>query len=74
MALISHLSTKGQASIPAELREKYGINPGTRLAWEDQGDCIVVRPVTPAYIRSLRGISKGASAQRERDHRDDKER
>ena len=72
MPLISQLSTKGQASIPAELREKYGLAPGTRLAWEDQGDHIIVRPVTHEFIRRLQGCTKGAGALREATHRDDK--
>ena len=72
MALITQLSTKGQASVPAELREKYGLEAGSRISWEDQGDCILVRPVTPRFIRSLRGITKGAGAHRERIHRDAK--
>ncbi len=72
MPLITQLSTKGQASVPAELREKYGLQPGSRLAWEDHDDYIVVRPVTRAFIRSLRGMTKGAGDLRERTHRDDK--
>lgn len=72
MPLITQLSTKGQASVPAELRQKYKLEPGSRIAWEDHGDCIIVRPVTPDFIRSLRGMTKGAGELREKAHRDDK--
>lgn len=73
---VSNVSTKGQIVIPAAIREEMGLVPGTRVAIERQGDTIVLRPVTEAFIRSLRGCFRGAGLEelRERLHRDDKYR
>jgi len=70
--LFTHVSTKGQVIIPAELRQEMGLESGTRIAVERQGDVIVLRPITRDFIRSLRGFSKGAEAVREREHRKDR--
>ena len=72
--LVSQLSTKGQVVIPASLREELGLEPGTQLAIEREGDAIILRPLTPAYIRSLRGYFRGTAMGelREREHRKDK--
>lgn len=39
------VSTKGQVVIPKLLRERYQLEPGTRLRVEDRGDSIVLRPL-----------------------------
>lgn len=52
------ISVKGQIVIPADLRRKYGIEPGAKIFIEDEGDRIVLRPITTQYIRSLRGSFK----------------
>lgn len=41
----SRVTDKGQTTIPKELREKYGIEPGDTVAWEDTDDGLVVRKV-----------------------------
>jgi AbrB family looped-hinge helix DNA binding protein len=55
------VTTKGQVVIPYKLRRKYHIEKGTKLYLEDNGNGIVLRPITPEYIKSLAGIlpSKG---------------
>ena len=42
---ISHskLTSQGQISVPAEIRKKLGIGPGSVLEWEEKGGEIVVR-------------------------------
>jgi AbrB family looped-hinge helix DNA binding protein len=59
----STMSTKGQAVIPSELREALGIAPGTRLAWRQQGDTLIVEPDTLESrlrrIDALQGITAG---------------
>ena len=72
----TYLSTKGQLVIPAELRRKYGIKPGTRVEIIDRGDQIVLQPITEEYVRKLRGSLKGGNALRilEEERRKDKER
>lgn len=39
----SKLTAQGQISVPAEVRRKLGVGPGSVLEWEEQGSQIVVR-------------------------------
>lgn len=41
----SKVTAQGQISVPAEVRKKLGIGPGSVLEWEDKGDQVVVRRV-----------------------------
>ena len=54
---------KGQIVIPAALRKKYGIKKGTRIQVYEEGDHIILNPLSPelikARIEKLRGIIKG---------------
>ena len=40
---LSRLTAQGQISVPAEIRRKLGIGPGSVLEWEQEGDHVVVR-------------------------------
>ena len=66
------LSSKGQIVIPVELREKLGIEAGTRMAVRIEQDHLILEPITETYIRSLRGSLKGPVSMveaRNREHR-----
>ena len=39
----SKLTAQGQISVPAEVRRKLGIGPGSVLEWDEDGERIVVR-------------------------------
>jgi antitoxin PrlF len=39
----SKVTAQGQISIPAHVRQKLGIGPGSVLEWDDEGGKIVVR-------------------------------
>jgi len=39
----SKLTAQGQISVPAEIRRKLGVGPGSMLEWEDEGDRVIVR-------------------------------
>ncbi len=54
----AQVTSKGQLVIPARLRRRYGIRPGTRICFIERDGEIVFRPVTPGYIRSLCGMLK----------------
>jgi AbrB family looped-hinge helix DNA binding protein len=41
----SRLTAQGQISVPAEVRKKLGIGPGSVLEWHERDDEIVVRRV-----------------------------
>jgi AbrB family looped-hinge helix DNA binding protein len=72
--LYTSISSKGQLVIPAELREQMNLSAGTKVSIRREGNALVVRPITPEFIDSLIGCTKGAGAERERTHRDDKKR
>jgi antitoxin PrlF len=42
----SKLTAQGQISVPAEVRRRLGIGPGSVLEWDQDGDSIVVRRAT----------------------------
>ncbi|MGA7413155.1 MAG: AbrB/MazE/SpoVT family DNA-binding domain-containing protein [Bryobacteraceae bacterium] len=39
----SKVTSQGQISIPAEVRRKLGVGPGSVLEWDEEGGKIVVR-------------------------------
>ena len=39
----SRLTAQGQISVPAKVRQRLGIGPGSVLEWDDEGDRVVVR-------------------------------
>ena len=39
----SKVTAQGQIFVPAEIRRKLGIGPGSVLEWEEEGDHVVVR-------------------------------
>ena len=53
-------STRGQVVIPRKLRKKFEIQQGTRAIVYEEGDHIVIKPMTKVYLMSLRGSLKGA--------------
>jgi AbrB family looped-hinge helix DNA binding protein len=66
------VSSKGQVVIPAEMREKMGIQVGTRIAVRIERDHLILEPINEEYIRRLRGSLKGPVSMveaRDREHR-----
>ncbi len=58
-AEVSTVTSKGQLVIPSRLRRKHGIRKGTRVAFVEEEGRLVLQPVTPEFVRSLRGSLKG---------------
>ena len=56
---VSTVTTKGQLVIPAKLRRKYAIHKGTQVVFVEEENRLVLQPLTPEFIRSLRGSLKG---------------
>lgn len=42
---VTKISTKGRVTIPAELRERFGIRKGTRIDWKRDGRRLVLTPI-----------------------------
>lgn len=70
----SKLTAQGQISVPAEVRRKLGVGPGSVLEWTEEGDSIVVKragrytsmdihralfPDGPPKRRSLKELKEG---------------
>ncbi len=54
--LHAKITSKGQITLPAELRVKLGLLPGSRVSFEEQSDgSFVIRRKT-RDVRELRGI------------------
>ncbi|MFC4819995.1 AbrB/MazE/SpoVT family DNA-binding domain-containing protein [Dokdonella ginsengisoli] len=45
MNATSKLTAQAQVSVPAAMRRKLGIGPGSTIVWELEGDHVVVRRV-----------------------------
>ena len=56
---VSTVTTKGQLVIPAKLRRKYAIREGTQVAFVEEENRLVLQPLTPEFVSSLRGSLKG---------------
>ena len=62
---IVHVTSKGQLVVPARLRRKYGIKPGTKICFIERDSEIVFQPVTREYIRSVCGMLKSETSATE---------
>ncbi len=58
----AYVTTKGQLVIPARIRRKLGIKPGTKVCFVERGDEVLFQPVTKEYIRSVCGMLKNISS------------
>ena len=54
----AYVTSKGQLVVPSRIRRLFGIKPGTRINFVEEGDRIIFQPVTREYIRSFRGMFK----------------
>lgn len=78
----SKLTAQGQISVPAAVRRKLGVGPGSTLEWQEEGDKIIVRRVgrftsvqlhealflTPPRRRTLRELKAGLRTHAKRRH------
>jgi AbrB family looped-hinge helix DNA binding protein len=39
----SKVTAQGQISVPAKVRQRLGVGPGSVLEWDEEGDNVVVR-------------------------------
>ena len=73
----AYITSKGQLVIPAKLRRRYGMKPGTKVCFVERENEILFQPVTKEYIRSVCGMLKSdTSVTREllKERAKDKER
>jgi len=71
------ISTKGQLVIPAEVRAKLGIEPGSRVAVTVEDERIILQPVNERLVKRLRGKFAGGPSLTDellRQRREDRKR
>jgi AbrB family looped-hinge helix DNA binding protein len=57
------VTRKGQVTIPASKRKKYGIREGMRVLVSESADGIIIKPITP--IEDLAGVDAGKVSLKE---------
>jgi AbrB family looped-hinge helix DNA binding protein len=50
----SKITAQGQISVPAAVRQKLGVGPGSVLEWEEDGDKLVVRRAGDVTFEDIR--------------------
>jgi AbrB family looped-hinge helix DNA binding protein len=73
----AYVTSKGQLVVPARLRRKYGIKPGTKICFIERESEIVFQPVTRECIRGVCGMLKSETSATEellKERAKDKER
>ena len=63
MSETTRVTRKGQTTIPQELREKYGLEPGDTVIWQETDDGIVLKK---SRNTEARGILAGEMTEEER--------
>ncbi len=53
-----YVTTRGRIVIPARLRRKLCIKPGTKVCFIERGSDILFQPVTKEYVLSVCGMLK----------------
>jgi AbrB family looped-hinge helix DNA binding protein len=78
----SRVTAQGQVSVPARVRQRLGVGPGSVLEWDEDGDRVVVRKAgryssedihrvlfpTPPKRRSLEELKAGIRRDIRRRH------
>lgn len=59
-----HFTTKGQVVIPVWLRRHFEIQDGTKAIVQATPEGILLRPITRASVKRLRGILRKAPGDR----------
>ena len=58
------VTSKGQVTIPQAIRDQLGIQPGSTVEWEIEGDAVLLRKSKEAgrgeaIVARLRGVATG---------------
>jgi AbrB family looped-hinge helix DNA binding protein len=57
------ISSKGQVVIPAELRERFGLEKGTPATWTEEKGRLVLTPITAQRLDEIMGFQKPKPGQ-----------
>jgi AbrB family looped-hinge helix DNA binding protein len=53
------VKAKGQVVIPVEIRRKFQIDQGTRVAFLEESGRLFIQPVTDEFIDGMKGVLAG---------------
>jgi len=53
------VKTKGQVVIPVDIRRKFNIDEGTRVAFLEEEGRLFIQPVTDEFIDTMKGVLAG---------------
>jgi AbrB family looped-hinge helix DNA binding protein len=53
------VKAKGQVVIPVEMRRRFKIDEGTRIAFLEEEGRLFVQPVTDEFIDAMKGVLAG---------------
>lgn len=62
----SKVTAQGQISVPAEIRKKLGIGPGSVLEWDEKDDQVIVRRAGRYSSSDVHDAIFGAGTQKSR--------
>ena len=60
---VSQVSSKGQVTIPKEIRESLGIAEGDRVVFETEGSRVILRKVSGAKLSHILTLRKPWNAK-----------
>jgi AbrB family looped-hinge helix DNA binding protein len=55
----ARVKAKGQVVIPVDIRRKFRIDEGTRIAFLEEEGRLFIQPVTDQFIDSMKGMLAG---------------
>lgn len=55
----STVSTNGRIVVPAKLRKRHGLKPGTKVYFIEREKEILFQPVTKEYLKNVHGMLAG---------------
>jgi AbrB family looped-hinge helix DNA binding protein len=68
--MTSTVTSKGQTVVPKPLRERFDIQPGTTLDWQDDGQSLRVVKLEPrkagSFLEGLRRLGRVPAAPRDK--------
>ena len=50
------ITSKGQVVIPVKIRRRYGMKNGSKVAFIEQCDKVIIQPLDKEYFNKLAGI------------------
>ena len=58
----AYVTSKGQLVIPAKIRRKLGIKPGTKICFVEREHEVLFQPMTKEHIRNLADMLKSTTS------------